>query len=122
MIDTLDFQAAEVTATLKTQGSDQSLDFGSFGIRLSTFLLLACNLPSNDKLPHIIFLGQIKEFPNLAGPLRTQSLGQDVLSQTGQGVFALLDDNEGQDGNIGTDDAATDGLAPAFSSAASAIA
>jgi hypothetical protein len=44
------------------------------------------------------------------------------ISETGDVAVALLDDNEGKDSQIGTDNASTDGLPLAFTSTARAIA
>lgn len=46
----------------------------------------------------------------------------DGVGQAGEVVVALLDDGEGEDGQIHADDAATDGLALALTGAAGTVA
>lgn len=46
----------------------------------------------------------------------------DGIGEAGDVLLALLDDGEGNDGEIGTDDAAADRLAPALTGAAGAVA
>jgi len=115
-------EAAEVTATLETKGSNETLDFGSLGVGLRIRLLLALNLSPDDVLPDIILLAQVEESPDLGSPLGTQPLGQDILCQAGKAVLTLLNNNEGEDGDIGADDAATNGFALALTGAAGAVA
>lgn len=92
------------------------------GVRLSIRVLLALNLPANNVFPDIVLLAQVEELPDLGCPLGTETLGKDVIGESWDFTLTLLDDNEGEDGNIGANDAATDGLAPAFTGAADAIA
>ena len=73
-------------------------------------------------IPNIILLAQTKESSDLGGSLRTKTLGIDHISETWNIALALLDDGESQDGEILTNDAATDGLAFAFTSAARSVA
>ncbi len=46
----------------------------------------------------------------------------DGIGQAGDVLLALLDDREGEDGEVGTDDAAADRLALALAAAAGAVA
>ena len=92
------------------------------GVSLSVLLLSALDLPTNNVFPDIIFLRQVEEPPDLGCPLGTETLGEDVVGQAGDVVFALLDDNDGQDSNIRADNASADGLALALASATGAVA
>lgn len=92
------------------------------GVRLGVLLLRALDLPSHNVLPDIVLLRQVEELPDLGRPLGTETLGKDVLSQPGDLVLALLDDDEREDGDIGTDDAAADGFALALTGAAGTVA
>lgn len=65
---------AEVASALETNGCDETLDLWSLGIRLGIRLLLTFDLSSNDILSYVILLAQVKEFPDLGCPLRTQPL------------------------------------------------
>jgi len=115
-------KTAEMTTALETDGGNETLDFGSLGIRLRIRLLGTLYLPPNNILPHIILFRQIKKPPDLRRPLRAQSLRQYIFRQTREGILALLDNNEGEDGDVGAYDAATDGLALALTCATGAVA
>jgi len=115
-------EATEVTAALETDGGDETLDFGSLGVGLGVLLLCTLDLTPDNVLPDVILLGQVEESPDLGCPLRAKPLREDVFGQAWEGVLALLDDDEGQDGDIGTDNASPDGLALALTSAAGAVA
>jgi hypothetical protein len=65
---------------------------------------------------------QTKESPNLRRTLGTKSLGLDDISKTWNGFFALLHDGKSENGEILTDNAASDGLALAFTSSARSVA
>ena len=92
------------------------------GVWLSVLLLRALHLPTNNVLPDIVFLGQVEELPDLRCSLGTETLGQDVVGQSRDVAVALLDDDERQDGDIGTNNAAADGFALALTGAADAVA
>jgi len=113
---------AEVAAALETERGDETLDFRSLGVWLGIRLLRALNLTPDDILANVVLLGQVEEFPDLGSPLGTETLGEDVLREAGEGGVTLLDDHEGEHGDIGTNDAAADGLALALAGAAGAVA
>jgi hypothetical protein len=71
---------------------------------------------------YIIILGEAEELADLGGTLGTQALGVDDIGQTGDVGLALLDDAEGQNGQVHGDDAATNRLALALTIAASTVA
>ena len=102
-------QAPQVPPPLQSHRGDEPLDLGSLGVRLGT-LGLSGNLSPDHKLPNIIVLGQVEEPPNLGSPLGSETLGEDGIGQTGDLLFSLLDDDDREDGNVGVDDAASDGL------------
>jgi hypothetical protein len=93
-----------------------------FGVWLSVLLLLTGDFSSNNEFPDIVFLAQVEELSDLRGPLWSEPLWEDVLGESGNALLALLDNDEGKDGNIGTDDAATDTLAFALAGTTNAIA
>jgi len=115
-------EGAEAAAALQADGGDKSLDFGCLGVGFGVLLLRALDLSSDDILSHIVLLAQAEELSDLGRALGTESLGEDVVGQPGDLALALLDDDEGEDGNVGTDDAPTDGLALALAVATSAVA
>lgn len=71
---------------------------------------------------HIIFLAEAEEAADLGGALGAEALGSDRVGEAGDVGVALLDDAEGEDGQVHGDDAAADGLALALASAAGAVA
>lgn len=71
---------------------------------------------------HIILLGEAKHSPDLGGPLGTEPLGVDSVGEAWDVCIALLDDAEGEDGQVHADDAAADRLALALAAAAGAVA
>jgi len=115
------FQRPQVTAALKTDWGDKSLDFGSLGVRLGT-LLLRCNFPPHDILPHIVLLRQVEELPDLRRPLGTQPLREHSVSESRDLGRALLDDDQRKHSDVWANDATTDGLAFALTSTTSAVA
>lgn len=69
---------------------------------------------------YIVILGEAEELADLGRALRAQSLGVDGVGHAWDVVVALLDDGEGQDGEVHGDDAAADGFALALAGAAGA--
>jgi len=109
-----------VAPALETHGGDEALDLGSLGIGLGILLLRTLHLPPNDILPNIILLPQVKKAPNLRRPLRAEPLRQHIVRQPGDLPFALLHDDQAEDGDVWADDAPADGLALALAVAAGA--
>lgn len=120
--DPVTLERAQVATTLKADGGDQPLDFGGLSVRLSTLLLGARHLSSNNVFPHIILLGQVEELPDLGRPLGTETLRENSVGESGNLIVTLLDDDKRENGNIGTDDAATNGFALALTGAAGTVA
>lgn len=134
-----------VALVLETLGSDQTLDLGSLGVGLCA-LLLGLDLAADDELAnlqklwpsdstlaikdwrrsyeqtHIIFLAETEETADLGGTLGTEALGSDDVGDAGDVVVTLLDDGEGEDGEVHGDDAAADALPLALAGAAGAVA
>ena len=92
------------------------------GIWLRPFLLLADDFPSDDKLTHIIFLLEVEEFADFGSTLGAEAFGEGTVREAGDLLLALLDDDEGEDGNVGADDAPAYGLALALARATGAVA
>jgi hypothetical protein len=92
------------------------------GVGLGVLLLSGDNLSANDVLPDVVFLGQVEEAANLGCPLGSEALGEDGVGQSRDLILALLDNDNGNDSNIGAHDAATNGLALALTGAAGAVA
>jgi len=110
-----------VSLVLDTLGGDETLDLGGFGVWFLAFTL-GLNLSSDNEFSNIVLLVETKELANLGGTLRTKALGVDDVGQARNIVVALLDDRKGKDGEILSNDAATDRLALAFTAAARTVA
>lgn len=80
------------------------------------------NLLYSRIIPNIILLGQAKESSNLSGTLGTEAFGVDRIGETWDITIALLDDRKSEDRKILTNDAATDGLALAFTGSTGSVA
>jgi len=114
-------QSNSVTFVLKTLGSDEPLDLRGFGVRLLA-LALGLNLAANDELTNIVNFGETEKLANFGGSLGTKPFGMGDIGKTSDVAIALLDDDEGKDSQVGTDDASTDRLPLALTSAARAVA
>lgn len=90
------------------------------GVWLRSFLLFAGDLPSNDKFAHIVLLLEVEESADLGRTLWAEAFGKDGVGEARDLLLALLDDDEGEDGNVGTDDATADRLASTLASATGA--
>jgi len=97
---------------------DETLDFGGFGV----FLVALDNLTTDDEFADIVFLLQVKELADLGGAFGAQATWFLVISQARNVLFALLDNNQVQHGQITGNDAAADGLASALTLATSTVA
>jgi hypothetical protein len=67
-------------------------------------------------------LGKTKEAANLGGTLGTEALGLDGVGEARNILLTLLNDGEGENGEVLGDDAATDGLALALTSTTRSVA
>lgn len=124
ILDLLGLAALErnaVTLVLEALGSDETLDAGSLGVGLLA-LTLGGDLATNDVLANIVILAEAEEAADFGGTLGAEALGVNGVGETGDLLLTLLDDSDSEDGEIGTDDAAADGLALALTSAAGAVA
>jgi hypothetical protein len=99
--------------------SDQSLDLGGL---ISDGLAFLFDLSSDDESSDIIILGQSEKFSDSGGSLGSESLGLLGVSKTSNGLFTDLDDGEGNDGKIGSNDASSNGLSLSFTSSSGSVA
>lgn len=111
-------EGAEVTLALETLGGDKALDLGCLGVCLAG---LGGDLAANNVLADVVLLGEVEEAADLGSTLGCKTLGEDGVGKTGDLVLTLLDDNEGKDLDVGADDAATNRLALALTSAAGTV-
>jgi hypothetical protein len=105
---------------LKSDGGDKTLDLGSLGVGL-LLGVLGLNLTTNDELANIIRLVQVEELADVVGTLGTETLGDSSISQSGNVLLTLLNNNKGDDRQVGGNNATTDGLSLALTSAARAV-
>ena len=108
-----------MTLVLETLGGNQTLDLGGLGV---FGLALAGDGTADDELADVVLLVETEETADLGGTLRTETLGDDAVGQTGELALTLLDDAEGQDGKVEVGDGTTDTLALPLSGAAGAVA
>jgi len=114
-------QGNAVSLVLHALRGNESLDLGGLCV-WPCALLLGDDLTSDDELANIVLLGQAKESSNLGGTLRAKSLGVDDIGQAWDIAVALLDDRQGEYGKVLSDDAATNGLALAFTGSSRSVA
>jgi len=114
-------QGHTVTLVLQTLRSNETLDLGGLGVWLLSFTLWL-NLTTDNELANIIILGKAKELADLGSTLGTKTLWVNDIGDTGDIIVSLLDDGESQNGKIHSDDATTNRLALAFTSATRTIA
>lgn len=108
-----------VTLALETLGGNQTLDLGGLGV---LGLALLGDGTADDELADVVLLVETEETADLGGTLGAESLGDDSVGETGQLTLTLLDDAQGQDGEIETGDGTTDRLALTLTGAAGAVA
>jgi hypothetical protein len=96
--------------------------YSRFGVGLRVFLLATLNLSSDHIFSNIVVLAEVKELPNLRRTFRPKSLWENGVSQGGDLGITLFDNDEGKDGDIRSNDTATNGFASTFASATSSVA
>jgi hypothetical protein len=75
-----------------------------------------------SNIPNIVLLCETEEAANLRGTLGTEAFRLDGVGETWNVLLALLDERECEDGEILSNNAATNGLALALTGTARAIA
>lgn len=87
--------------SLESLRSDETLDLGGLGV-------VALSFPgdgtADDEFSDIVLLVQAEELADLGGTLGSKALGVDDVGEAGYFPFTLLDDAEGQDGEVETSD------------------
>ena len=97
-----DLGVADVSLSLQSEGSYQSLDLGG--------LLRLAGISADNELSHVVLLRQVEQLSDLVGSLGTQSARLDLVGQTGDVLGSLLDDDQVHNRQIGANDATTNGL------------
>lgn len=84
--------------------------------------ILGLNFPPNNVFSNIVFLCQVEELANLASSLGTEAFGVSHVGEAWEFTVTLLDDHKRENGEIRTDDAATDGFTFALAIASRTVA
>jgi hypothetical protein len=95
--------------------SNEALNLGSLEVGL---LAVLGDLTTNDILSNIIRFLQVEQFADLGSSLGAQAAGLGSVGKSGNLAFTLGDNNQVQDSQISTNDAAADGLALAHTRSA----
>ena len=102
------------TSTLVAESSvgDKTLDLGS----LISLVTVVFELAANHELGDVVLLGETEELADVASSLGAETTRNSggFIGQTGNFLFALLDNHQVENADISTDDAATDGLSLTF--------
>ena len=104
--NSLDLGVADAALALQIGGGDQTLDLGG----LEVLLAVALDLTTDDELADVISLGQTEQLTDVGGTLGSQTAGFLLVSETGDVTLTLSQDGQAADGDVGADDAASDGL------------
>jgi len=111
----------DATSALKDDRRDEALDFRSLRLRL-LLAFFQLQRPSDDVLSDIVVLGEVEELADLAGSFRSETTGDCGVGQTWNFSFALLHDDEVENGQVGVDDASSDASAVTLSRASGPVA
>jgi len=116
-------EGQSVSLSLKDQRGNQTLDLGSLGDLLLRFLsLLRREFTPDHVLSDIILFAQVEEFSDLRSSLWSKSSWEVSVRETRNLLFSLFDNDEVQNGNVGTDDATPDGFTFALSISSGSVA
>merc|ERR1719223_1753468 len=110
--DGLDLGSLSRTFTLKLDRSHKTLNFRCLANGHS---LLVGEGSGDDVLTDIVFLGEVEEFTDVVGTLRTKTTWDGIVSESSYFFVSNLGDNQVEDGNVLCDDASTDRLTFALS-------
>mmetsp|Transcript_7655 Transcript_7655/g.8350 ORF Transcript_7655/g.8350 Transcript_7655/m.8350 type:complete len:221 (+) Transcript_7655:630-1292(+) len=98
--------------------SDQSLDLGGLVGSLLAFL---DDFSTDNIFTRIVLLLQTEELSDLVGSLGTQLVRSGSVSQTNNFVITLLDDLQGENTDIGANNATSDGLSLSLTSSSGSV-
>ncbi len=117
LLEAVNLSSLEECLSSNSLLGDESLDLGGFVESLVTLL----DLSSNNVLSHVVGLSESEDLSDVGGSLGSESSGLGVGGHTVDLSLALLDDLEGDDGKIGTADAASDGLSLSLTSSSGSV-
>ena len=88
--------------TLKSNWSDEALNFDSLRDRFS---LLVLERSGDHELPHVVRFVKVEQSANFVSTLRAESSRGGGIGDAGDVVVTFLDDNKVQDGKVRANDA-----------------
>lgn len=97
----------------ESDGGDETLDLG--GNSAITLSFLSGDGAADDELTDIVVLGQVEELANARGTLGTEALSDSLISDVGDLLLSLLNDNNVDDRHLRGDDASADRLSTTIS-------
>jgi len=106
--------------TLETLRSHQSLDLRGLGVCLLSFF--SGDLSLDNVFSHIISTVEVEERSQFTGTLWAKTTWSFLVGDIWDFFFSLLDNDEGKDGDIGIDNASSDGLSFTFTSSSWSVA
>lgn len=115
-LDRSDLVRMTLALALDCLRRDEALDLGSLAPRL-TSLLLGRDLATDDVLPHVVFLRQIKKRTQFVGALRPQAPRNSNVSQARDSIVTRLDDDQVEHRDLVGNDASANALALALAAA-----
>ncbi len=112
-----------VTLALKRERCDEALNLGCLCVCLLGLLALASgNLTPDDVLANVVALLKREELADLRSALGAKAARDVGISEAWNFGSTLLDDDQVKDGNLGANNATTNRLALALTSAAGPVA
>jgi len=103
----------------ESDGCNESLDLG---LSHNLLALLVLESPRDGELSNVVLLGEVEKLSDLAGALRAEAARGWVVSDVGNLLVTLLEDDEVENREIGADDAATNRLPLALADTAGSVA
>jgi len=117
LLEAVDLCALEECLSSESLLGDESLDLGGLVESLVTLL----DFSSHNVLSHVVGLSKSEHLSDVAGSLGSESAGLGVSGNTVDFGLTLFDDLEGDNGEIGTADAAADGLSLSLASSSGSV-
>ena len=105
-----------LTAAAKSDGGDKTLDLG--GNSAVALTLLTGDGTADDELTDVVLLGQVEELADAGSTLGTETLRDSLVSDVGNLLLSLLNDDNVDDGHLRGDDASTNRLSTTITLAA----
>jgi hypothetical protein len=118
LLDAGDLLGHDSLLSVDGDGGDQSLDLRS----LDDGLAVLFEDSGDDSLSDIVGLLQVEELSDVGGPLRSETLGDNNVRQAFDLTGSLSEDDQVEDGKVGSDDATSDGLSLSLTNLSGSVA